>query len=104
MKTNESVLDRVIRVIVGLVLLALYLFGFLAGWLGIVAVVLGAILLITGIVGFCPLYALLKISTKKSHAEPATLPGKNTLVQYPLLIFKSILISTSLYGGISRTG
>lgn len=66
MKTNMSVLDRVIRAIVGVVLLVLYLLGFLAGGLGIAAVVLGAILLITGIVGFCPLYALLKISTQKS--------------------------------------
>jgi hypothetical protein len=65
MKTNESTVDRVIRVILGLVFLALYLLGIVGGTLGIVLVVLGAILLITGIIGFCPLYALLKIKTKK---------------------------------------
>jgi hypothetical protein len=33
---------------------------------GIILIVLGAIALITGLVGFCPLYALLKINTKKA--------------------------------------
>ena len=63
MKTNESGLDRVIRVIAGIVLLALYVTGVVAGWLGIVFVVLAAVLLVTGVVGFCPLYYLLKIKT-----------------------------------------
>jgi hypothetical protein len=66
MKTNESTLDRVIRVILGFVLIGLYLLGYVAGGLGIVLLVLGAILLITGLVGFCPLYKLFKFSTKKA--------------------------------------
>ncbi|MCE5208598.1 MAG: DUF2892 domain-containing protein [Chloroflexi bacterium] len=65
MKTNESGLDRIIRVIVGIVLLALYFTGAVTGGLGILFIVLGAVLLLTGIVGFCPLYALLKIKTNK---------------------------------------
>jgi hypothetical protein len=67
MKLNESGLDRIIRVIVGLVLIALYLMGLIGGGLGIVVVILGAILLITGIVGFCPLYAIFKFHTNKSN-------------------------------------
>ena len=66
MKLNESGLDRIIRVIVGLVLIVLYLMGLIGGGLGIVVVILGAILLITGIVGFCPLYAIFKFRTNKS--------------------------------------
>jgi hypothetical protein len=66
MKTNESSLDRIIRVVVGALLLALYFLGVVTGGWGIVMIVLGAILLITGVVGFCPLYALFKIKTKKS--------------------------------------
>jgi hypothetical protein len=65
MKLNESGLDRIIRVVVGIVLLALYFTGSVAGGLGILFVVLGAVLLITGAIGFCPLYALLKIRTNK---------------------------------------
>jgi len=64
MKTNESNLDRIIRLIVGAALLALYFTGTAAGGLGTAALVLGAVLLLTGAVGFCPLYALLKIKTK----------------------------------------
>ncbi len=66
MKTNESGIDRILRVIVGVALLALYFSGAVAGAWGIVLVVVGAIALLTGIVGFCPLYALLKIQTNKA--------------------------------------
>jgi hypothetical protein len=66
MKTNESTIDRIIRVIVGIVLLALGLFGVVSGALMWVFYVVGAILLVTGIIGFCPLYALLKLSTVKN--------------------------------------
>lgn len=65
MKTNESGLDRIIRVIVGVALLALYFTNVVAGGLGVAAVIVGAILVITGVVGFCPLYGLLKIQTNK---------------------------------------
>jgi Flp pilus assembly protein TadB len=65
MKINESPVDRIIRVILGIVLLALGLAGVATGlWMWVVYI-LGAILLATGIVGFCPLYALLKIKTNK---------------------------------------
>ncbi len=65
MKTNESTLDRVIRVLVGLVLLVLFFTQVVAGGLGYVVLVLGVILLLTGLVGYCPLYSLLKIQTNK---------------------------------------
>jgi hypothetical protein len=66
MKTNESGLDRIVRVVLGIVLLALYFTNVVAGGLGILFIVLGAIALLTGVVGFCPLYSLLKISTNKA--------------------------------------
>jgi len=65
MKVNESGLDRVLRVVVGIALILLYLLGVVGGTLGIVLIVVGAIALITGLVGFCPLYSLLKIQTSK---------------------------------------
>jgi hypothetical protein len=65
MKLNEGSVDRIIRVIVGIAVLALGLFGGIGGWLLWVAYILGAILLITGIVGFCPLYTLFKFNTAK---------------------------------------
>jgi hypothetical protein len=66
MKINESGVDRIIRVIVGIALLALYFTNIVTGGLGIVFIVLGAVALLTGVVGFCPLYTLLKISTNKA--------------------------------------
>lgn len=63
MKANESGLDRIIRVILGIALLALYFTGVVGGTLGIVFIVVGAIALLTGIVGVCPLYLMLKLHT-----------------------------------------
>lgn len=63
---NESGIDRIIRVVLGIVLIALYWSGMVAGGLEVVFLILGIIALVTGIVGFCPLYALLKIRTKRA--------------------------------------
>ena len=65
MKMNEGPVDRIIRVIVGIALIALGLLGVATGVWMWVAYLLGAILLVTGIVGFCPLYKLFKLSTAK---------------------------------------
>jgi uncharacterized membrane protein HdeD (DUF308 family) len=67
MKKNEGTADRVIRVILGIILIGLGVY-FQGAW-GIVAmivlIVLGLIAIITGITGFCGLYKLLNISTTK---------------------------------------
>jgi len=61
---NEAPLDRIIRIVAGIALAGVALAGAVsAPWLYVVWVV-AAIALITGIVGFCPLYALLRIGTK----------------------------------------
>ena len=56
--TNEGTLDRTIRVVVGLALLSLTVVG-PRTLFGLV----GAVPLLTGIVGFCPLYRLVGLST-----------------------------------------
>ena len=55
---NESNLDRVVRVLIGTVLLALVFFGPKTPW-GLI----GLIPLVTAVVGFCPLYRLCGLST-----------------------------------------
>lgn len=52
---NESRDDRILRVVLGVVLIGL-------GGVGLLSIP-GAIALVTGIVGFCPLYKVLGIST-----------------------------------------
>jgi Protein of unknown function (DUF2892) len=58
MATNEGTLDRVLRVMVGLAILSLAYVGPQTPW-----AYLGLVPLLTGVVGFCPAYALLGIST-----------------------------------------
>lgn len=55
---NEGSIDRALRVILGLVVLSLVFVGPQTawGWIGLVP-------LVTGLVGFCPLYSVLGIST-----------------------------------------
>ncbi len=60
---NEGGIDRVIRVVIGLTLLVLGFGGFVGGTLGLVFKIVGFIPLITGLVGFCPLYSLFRINT-----------------------------------------
>ena len=63
MKINEGSIDRALRVIAGLVLIALAATGTLVGvWVWIGAVI-GVVLLVSGAVGFCPAYAILGMST-----------------------------------------
>ena len=66
-KTNESMTDRIIRVVVGIVMIAIYfLFPTWLGdwnwlwWIGIVP-------LLTGLVGWCAIYQLLGMSTNKAE-------------------------------------
>jgi hypothetical protein len=63
---NESGVDRVIRVVLGLALLALGFGGVVTGVLGIILEVIGIVALLTGIVGVCPAYMLLKFRTNKA--------------------------------------
>lgn len=58
MTPNEGTLDRILRVIAGLVLIALAATG-TVGWWGY----LGVVPLLTGAVGYCPVYSLLGIRT-----------------------------------------
>jgi Na+/proline symporter len=58
MSPNEGGLDRILRVVVGLALLALAFVGPKTPW-GYV----GLVPLVTGAIGFCPLYSLLGINT-----------------------------------------
>ena len=66
---NEGTMDRALRGIVGLALLALALLSgaalFEAAWAFWGALVVGGVLLMTGVTGFCPAYRLLGLKTCK---------------------------------------
>ena len=65
MKKNVGSVDRIIRVVLAAVLLILFLTKVVSGVLGIIFVVLAAILVLTSLINFCPLYLPFKISTRK---------------------------------------
>jgi hypothetical protein len=58
MTHNAGTLDRILRVVLGLALLSLVFVG-PHTWLGFI----GVVPLITGLIGFCPLYRLLGVNT-----------------------------------------
>lgn len=66
MKKNMGVIDKVLRVSIAIVFSILYFTGTVTGVLGFVLLALGAIFLLTSLIGFCPLYAPFRISTCKS--------------------------------------
>ncbi|GAA0553291.1 Protein of unknown function (DUF2892) [Chitinophaga japonensis] len=56
-------IDRTVRIIIALLLAALYYGGIITGTTGAVLLVIGIVLFLTSVVGFCPLYGLLGIKT-----------------------------------------
>lgn len=63
MKKNMGSADRVVRIILAAVFAVLYFTGTVTGTLGIVLLILGSIFLLTSLVSFCPLYALVGLRT-----------------------------------------
>ncbi len=64
---NEAGWDRVVRTVLGLILLILAFSNVVSGGLGTLFIILGIIALVTGLVGVCPLYMLFKVRTKKEN-------------------------------------
>ncbi|MEJ2360090.1 MAG: DUF2892 domain-containing protein [Gammaproteobacteria bacterium] len=64
MNTNEGGIDRGLRIIVGLVLIALTVTGKIGvwGWIGVLP-------LATGLIGWCPAYSILGIKTCKARSK-----------------------------------
>jgi hypothetical protein len=64
MQRNEGIIDRVIRAVVGLILLGVGVFVFQATPIALwVLALLGLVLMVSGALGFCPLYRLFRFST-----------------------------------------
>lgn len=63
MTTNMGSTDKIIRILIAVVIAALYFTNTITGTLGIVLMVLAVIFLLTSLVGFCPIYKIFGIST-----------------------------------------
>ena len=63
MKQNVGTIDRSIRTVVGIALLALFFFGGIQGTLAIVVLIIGVAMLGTAAIGWCPPYSLIGMDT-----------------------------------------
>ncbi len=63
MKKNMGNADRIIRVIVAVIIAALFFTNVISGTLGIVLLALAAVFVLTSLVSFCPLYLPFGLST-----------------------------------------
>ncbi len=67
MRANVGKLDSIIRIVLGVAALGAGYF-----YSSVLAYLVGGVLALTALVGFCPLYALLGLHTDKSHAQGQT--------------------------------
>ena len=67
MKTNMGAVDRIIRLLLVAVVIVLYFTGTIHGPLAIVLGIIAAVFFITSLVGFCPAYVPLGLSTCKKR-------------------------------------
>ena len=63
MKKNMGTIDRIIRILLAIVVVILYITGSITGVAAIILGILAFVFIITSLIGFCPLYVPLKIST-----------------------------------------
>jgi hypothetical protein len=65
MKKNMGTIDKVIRILVAVVVVALYFTNVISGTLGIILLALAAVFVVTSVLSICPLYMPFGLSTRK---------------------------------------
>jgi len=68
MQANMGTVDRALRIIVALVIAALYFTGRISGTLATVLIVVAAVFFLTAAVARCPAYLPFGLSTRKKSA------------------------------------
>jgi hypothetical protein len=68
MLKNMGSADKIIRMLVAVVIGILYFTNQITGTAAIILGIIAIIFILTSFVGFCPLYAPLKFSTKKKSS------------------------------------
>ena len=63
MKINMGLVDRVTRIVVAVLIGVLYFTNGISGTLAIVLMIMAIAFVLTGLVGFCPLYLPFKLTT-----------------------------------------
>ena len=69
MKKNMGNIDRILRILVALVIIALYFTSQISGTVAIAGLILASIFILTSFISFCPLYLPFGLSTRKKGEE-----------------------------------
>ncbi len=65
MKKNVGSIDKVVRILMALVVIVLYFTNVISGTVAILLLILSAILILTSLISFCPIYWPFGINTDK---------------------------------------
>jgi hypothetical protein len=65
MKKNVGTIDKAVRILIAVVLVGLYFTQVISGVLGIILLALSAVLVVTSLLSFCPIWQVLGLSTMK---------------------------------------
>lgn len=65
MKTNIGTSDKAVRILAAIAIAVLYFTNIISGTAAIILLILAGIFVLTGLLGFCPLYYPFGISTRK---------------------------------------
>lgn len=69
MKKNMGTTDRTVRILLAIIMGALYFTNTVTGAFGIILLVLAIVFLLTSFVSFCPLYTIFGFSTSKTKQQ-----------------------------------
>lgn len=69
MKQNVGTIDRIIRMIAAIVIVALYFTNQITGTAAIILGVIALVAVVTSIIGICPAYLAVGVSTKEEDKE-----------------------------------
>lgn len=69
MKKNMGTIDKAIRILVAVVIAALYFTSVISGTLAIVLGILAVVFILTSFISFCPLYLPFGINTLKKKRQ-----------------------------------
>ena len=66
MKKNMGTIDRIVRILIAALIVFLFFTNKITGTIGIVLIIFAAVLVLTSLISFCPLYLPFGLKTKKS--------------------------------------
>jgi hypothetical protein len=69
MLKNVGSADRILRIAAAIVVAVLIITGVLTGAAAVIFGIIAAVLLLTGFAGFCPLYYILKLTTRRKEQK-----------------------------------